>query len=121
MDEMKKPKIVVVGVGNGGSRVVDYLSHEITNDSVKFVKVGYYFDNENTNAIEITLPNLRATKRSLKEVCAYLEGKGHVDELAKLMATVRDGDELYLMISGTCIVSYSGFRLKRDGEIIMEL
>jgi hypothetical protein len=120
MDEMKKPKIVVVGVGDGGSNVVDYLTNEITNDSVKFVKVGYHFKNENTKATEITLPNLRATKRSLEQICAHFESNGRVDELAKLMAMVRDGDELYLMISGTCMVSYSGFRLKRDGKIIME-
>jgi len=119
MDEIKKPKIVVIGVGSGGSRVVDNLS-QITNESIKFVKVDYSFDNENTNATQIKLPHFRPRKSSMEEVSEYLEKKGHTEKLAKLVSMIRDGDELYRLISHGDIVSTMGFRLKRDGEIIIQ-
>jgi len=48
----KQLKIVVVGAGGTISPLIDNLSHEMTNENVKFVKVGFGFGDENSRVTE---------------------------------------------------------------------
>ena len=48
----KQLKIVLVGAGGTISPLIDNLSHEMTNENVKFVKVGFGFGDENSRVTE---------------------------------------------------------------------
>lgn len=117
----KQPKIVIVGVGDAVSPLIDNLSHEMTNENVKFVKVGFRFGNKNSKVTEIKLTDTLPRLISPEKIFEHLDNPKHKPHLEKIIAIMKEGDELYEMVEGTCIVFHRGYRLVRDGKIIMQL
>lgn len=116
----KQIKIAVVGIGNAVSPLIDNLSHEMINDNVKFVKVGFNFKNENSKVTEIKLSDTLPRLISPEKIFEYLDNPKFKPHLEKMIAIMEEGDELYEMIEGTCLVFHRGFRLVREGKIIMQ-
>ena len=132
---MKKPKIVVVGVGNTGVSVVDLLSKEFNQEDVKLIKVDHYnnlkFDQKNQYApieknpkiTDIELTHFSYKKISIEELSVHQDDPVcNKDEILKLLSMVEEGDEIYLMNEqlGCFGGDKFGFKLTRDGQPIMK-
>jgi len=132
---MKKPKIVVVGVGNTGVSVVDLLSNELNHEDVKLIKIDHYnhlkFDEKNQYApieknpkiTDIELTHFSYQKISIEELSVYQDDPVYnKDEILKLLSMLKADDEIYLM--NEQLGCFSGdkfcFKLTRDGQTIMK-
>jgi len=125
MQENKKPKIVVVGVGNAGCNVVDLISQKPNPENVSFIRVdmGELLDDreKNPRIKDIGLKSFSYTKLSAKELLSELDNPLYEkEEILRLLSMVEDGDEIYQMDErcGCFAGDLIGFKLIRDGKTI---
>ena len=117
----KQLKIVIAGVGDAVSPLIDNLSREITNENVKFLKVGFRFGDKNSKVTEIKLTDTLPRLMSPEKIFEHLDNPKYKHHLTKLLATMKASDEFYEMIEGTCLVYHRGFRLVREGKTVMQI
>lgn len=122
MQETKKLKIAVVGVGGAGGKVVNLISEVIIHESVKFVKVDYRHDEPNPNATEIEISEIIPYKESVENLLMYFKDSIHRNKLIDAITMMQDGDELYGLkyAHSGCFHFCIGFRLVRDSKTIKQ-
>lgn len=117
--ETKKPKIVVVGIGNPGYQVLNVLRQSSIAGDVSFVNIQTMIDKEIPDAKNITL--YKRAKWTLLELKSYfLEMELSLDNYNKFEAQMQDGDRFYILKTvGCCYCTYRnniGVVIERDGK-----
>jgi len=126
MDEIKRPKIAVIGIGNTGASVVDFLSKDLNQENIKLIIVDHYnslkFD-KNPKITNIGLMYFTYKNVSAQDVSLYLDNPVcNKEEILELLSLVQDGDEIYYMSEwlGCLGGNHFQFKITRDEKTIMK-
>ncbi len=121
---MKKPKIIVVGIGNSGSKLVENLSKN-NSSNVKCLSFAENIINDklhykhNIETIDLS----EATKITLEEAKSYCVKYDKLKELEEMLSIIQNEDELFKIYpkNSGCLQpekNWMKIKLKRNGKTI---
>lgn len=121
---IKKPKIIVVGVGHSGSKLVENISKNNSSD-VKYLSFSYnyvndkLFNNHNMTTIDLS----QTTKITLEELKNYCIEYDKLQEQEEMLSIMQNDDELFKVYPKHfgCIgtsQNWMKIKLKRNGKTI---
>lgn len=118
---MKKPKIIVVGIGNSGSKLVENLSKN-NSSNVKCLSFAENIINDKLHNIE-TIDLSEATKITLEEAKSYCVKYDKLKELEEMLSIIQNEDELFKIYpkNSGCLQpekNWMKIKLKRNGKTI---
>jgi len=119
----KKPKIVVVGIGQTGSQLLEALSKEKISDDMELISVAYESDlPENEDVTKIAVSMLRTKEINIEDVKELSYKYEYISEFNNLLHLMIPDDKLYQSMPASigCFRSYewSEIILKREGKTI---